>query len=187
MVTKGSRSLLTILVRIVRRKIFHKRSFTYLYLLLLIHQILYLNQFFLPAEVEMVTMGSRNLLISDSAEDIKKRLQQLNSLRKNRHFCDVVLQVRTGKYFGYFIFKIFYYFIFMYRNIQRNTSCCRYILRNILDNILFLKYFINLYLCIEIYKEIRRVAGRTRSHQLFISPIQYLSYQNYYVAVGKLL
>jgi len=45
----------------------------------------------------MVTMGSRNLLISDSAEDIKKRLQQLNSLRKNRHFCDVVLQVGTAE------------------------------------------------------------------------------------------
>ncbi|XP_076058163.1 influenza virus NS1A-binding protein-like [Oratosquilla oratoria] len=37
------------------------------------------------------------LVLEDSASDLHQRLVQLNQLRKNRHFCDVVLQVGSSE------------------------------------------------------------------------------------------
>lgn len=43
----------------------------------------------------MVTEGKMNtkLVIEDLPEVLHQRMDQLNMLRKSRHFCDVVLQV----------------------------------------------------------------------------------------------
>ena len=45
---------------------------------------------------KMVTEGKMNpkLVIEDRPEVLHQRMDQLNMLRKSRHFCDVVLQVR---------------------------------------------------------------------------------------------
>ncbi|RXG58622.1 Influenza virus NS1A-binding protein [Armadillidium vulgare] len=52
---------------------------------------------------KMVTEGRREevLIVSDSAQTFCSRMRQLQHLRKNRTFCDVVLQVENSEIYAH--------------------------------------------------------------------------------------